>query len=147
MWRVLDIRPIGMFAVICAVTIALLPGCYIPISPGKYAVPTATGMPASMVVGTADGSVDVNGELLAVDDTGFLLRLADSRIVRVDTAAVQSARFGGLRMTLARDRPLTEADWTRLRLRARHPQGLSPEFLARYLESSSQAEVIEYNLP
>ena len=148
MGRTRDIRLISVFAITGAVSLTLLPACVLGPSPGRYAVvQSAAGLPVEIVVASEGGLVDVSGELLAVDRSGFLLRRPGAQIVRVDTAAIESARFEVLRLRLPRDGPLSDADWTRLRVHSRHPEGMTPEFLARYLASAGQSVVIEYDRP
>ena len=79
---------------------------------------------------------EVAGELLAVEDSAFLLLAVDRTLVRVPLSVVRSAQaaYGGFVS------PLTPWERERIRLASRYPDGVTPELeqhlLAAYLQQA-----------
>lgn len=79
----------------------------------------------------------VSGELLAVQDTAFLL-LVDQRLTLVPYGATTGGSARQQRSFFLKGRAPDRGLRERLRLLSRYPQGVSPELLARLLAAYGQ---------
>jgi hypothetical protein len=80
----------------------------------------------------------VGGELLAVEDTTFLL-VSDQQLVRVGMGAVRSLK--GPRISAGRQLLVTIPIRERLQRISRYPQGVSPELEKRLLDAYEVSDV------
>ena len=93
--------------------------------------------PAGVMARLGVGRQRVEGELLAVSDSGFVVRQAP-QIAFVPLSAVRWARFAGFGPMSLRD----PATIVTLRHASRFPAGIPPAVLPRLLEEASQREIV-----
>lgn len=120
---------------VVAIAGGMLSGCYTGPSAGGFGPATTPHGVASTL--QLDRTT-VQGELLEVSDSGYVL-LAQDALVFTPYDAVNDARFAGLG-SYGSGRPRA-ASMAKLRLMSRFPQGLSPPTLAALLAETRQSDV------
>jgi hypothetical protein len=86
----------------------------------------------------------VQGELLAVTDTAFVIRryAETPPVALVPYRAIHGSAFHQVGAPVEGGHPPRERDRERLRLVSRFPQGLSPELLQQLLAGYGQTELV-----
>lgn len=116
--------------------IAILPAAACHVGPDVANYPPANspyGVTGSFVVGKAT----VEGELLAVGDSTFVL-LRDHQVLELPFAAISSARFPQVHIRIDGEAQPSYELLARLRMVSRFPQGLSAELERKLLEAYGQ---------
>lgn len=93
--------------------------------------------PAGVMTRLSVGRQRVEGELLAVSDSGFVVRQSP-QIAFVPFTAVRGASFAGFGRMSLRD----SAAIVTLRHASRFPAGIPPTLLPRLLEEAGQREIV-----
>ena len=134
---------ITLYALAVVAGTILVSSCRVgPSARNHAAVRSAAGVNAE--IDLAGKPVKLFGELLAVEDDGFLIRRHNLSVVRVDASAITSARFARKKLKTGAGRQLTRQQLESLRPLSRYPQGMPPEVLKRYLNVAGQESVLEY---
>lgn len=118
------------------IVVLVVAGC--TRGPSVGSLPHATG-PVGAQVAFSVGNARYDGELIAVPDSGYLVRNRSNRLVFAPFAAVRGMRaptIGGA----VTGHPTAEAH-RELRMASRYPYGTSPEILRALLARASQTTV------
>ena len=130
-------RFFGFGAVVRWLAIAtVISACFTSVQPRHFApAHEATGVMGKVAV---TGGRELSGELLAVNDTGYVM-LIDSRVTVAPYGKLSAARFAQLgQVTRAAGEAPRSKDRSRLALYARFPYGIPAPAMAALLAKSGQ---------
>jgi hypothetical protein len=119
------------FRVLCLAAVGFLTGCPVGNSLATFEPAQRPGG-IGVEVTLKQGNARINGELLAVQDSTFLvLNLARTQIVRIEEAAIRGvkASYGSFIS------PVTGAERERIRKASRYPGGVGAELEKKLLDA------------
>ena len=100
-------------------------------------------LPNGVVVRVNTSRGELNGELIDMRETGFvILTSANEKLRLIPFEQVRSAKFEKVGSLLGNGKTPTSAEHNRLRLLSRFPQGMSPEVLETLLKTYGQTDLL-----